>query len=295
MRIGIIINVSAGASAGRELADNVRRLFEQHDQSPRIELARGRRLLDVAQAMRDEHFNIVVAGGGDGTVSTIASQLIDSDTALGVLPLGTLNHFARDLGLPLDLGEAVETICTGEVRKVDVASVNGRTFINNSSLGIYPDQARLRKEWRAKIGRWPALIVASLIVLMRFPFLRVILEMNGKRISRRCPMMMVSNNEYMLEPGRLSERERLDCGTLGIYLLRDEGRAGLLKIALHSLVYSPEEAASFENYRAEEVLARTRRSSVRVALDGEVYRLRPPLHYRSHPRSLRVITAGVGE
>jgi YegS/Rv2252/BmrU family lipid kinase len=292
-RIGVIINVSAGATAGSELADNVYRLFEQHDCSPRVELARGSRIREVARAMRDEQFDIIVAGGGDGTVSAVASQLVESDAALGVLPLGTLNHFARDLGLPLDLDKAVEAICSGEVTSVDAASVNGKTFINNSSLGLYPDQASLRKKWRARIGRWPALVVASFIVLARFPFVRVLVEFNGQRISRRCPMMMISNNEYALEPGKLTERDRLDSGTLGVYLLRDEGRTGLLKIALHSLVYSPEDAASFENYRAEEVVVRTRRRSVRVALDGEVVRLRTPLQYRSLPRSLRVITAGV--
>ncbi|HVG17970.1 MAG TPA: hypothetical protein VNI02_02890, partial [Blastocatellia bacterium] len=188
-----------------------------------------------------------------------------------------------------DIEEAIAAICSGEVRAVDVASVNGRIFINNSSLGLYPDQARLRQVWRAKIGRWPALIVASIIVLTRFPFLRVTAEFNGKRISRRCPMLLVSNNEYRLEPGKLTERERLDKGVLGIYLLRDEGRTGLLRIALHSLAYNLGEASSFENDTATEVVVATRRRKIRVALDGEVYKFDTPLRYASMPASLRVI------
>jgi len=273
----------------QEIAEAVRRAFERHGVQARVEVASGNKLPEIARAMRDEAYDCIVAGGGDGTISTVAAQLIGHPAVLGVLPLGTLNHFARDIGMPLDIEGAVAAICSGEVRAVDVASVNGKVFINNSSLGLYPDQARLRQIWRPRIGRWLALIYASVIVLTRFPFLRIIAEFNDKRISRRCPMMVVSNNEYKLEPGKLTQRERLDKGVLGIYLLREEGRTGLLRIALHSLVYNLEEAASFEIDRAEEVVVMTRRKRVRVALDGEVYKLRTPLRYRSVPASLRVV------
>jgi diacylglycerol kinase family enzyme len=288
-KIGVLINVSAGSVTSQDIAEAVRAAFERYGVQPRVEVAGADKLPAMARAMRDEGFDCIVAGGGDGTISAVAAELAGHRTALGVLPLGTLNHFARDIGMPLDVGKAIETICTGDVRAVDVASVNGKIFINNSSLGLYPDQARLRQRWRDRIGRWPALILASVVVLTRFPFLRVIAEFNGKRLSRRCPMVVVSNNEYKLKPGNLTERERLDKGELGIYLLRHEGRTGLLRIALHSLVYSLEETTSFENDRAPEVIVMTRRRRLHVALDGEVYRLRSPLRYRSMPASLNVI------
>jgi YegS/Rv2252/BmrU family lipid kinase len=288
-KTGVIINVSAGSTARQEIAEAIRKAFDQHGVQVKVEVADGDKLPELARAMRDQAYDCIVAGGGDGTISTVASQLVGYSTALGVLPLGTLNHFARDLGMPLDIDNAVAEICSGEIRAIDVASVNGKVFLNNSSLGLYPDQARLRQAWRARIGRWPALIFASVVVLTRYPFLRVIAEFNGKRLSRRCPMMLVSNNEYKLEPGKLTERERLDCGVLGIYLLRDEGRTGLLRIALHSLVYRLEDAASFENHRATEIVVKTHRKKVRVALDGEVYKLHTPLRFRSLPASLRVI------
>lgn len=288
-KTGVIINVSAGSVSNQEVAEAVRAAFGRHGVQARVEVASGHKLPETARAMRDEGFDLIVAGGGDGTISAVAAQLAGHRAALGVLPLGTLNHFARDIGMPLDTEEAIAAICSGEVRAVDVASVNGKIFINNSSLGLYPDQARLRQVWRAKIGRWPALIIASIIVLTRFPFLRVIAEYNGKRISRRCPMLLVSNNEYKLAPRKLTERERLDKGVLGIYLLRDEGRTGLLRIALHSLAYNLEEASSFENDTAKEVVVMTRRRRIRVALDGEVYRLDTPLRYASMPASLLVM------
>jgi YegS/Rv2252/BmrU family lipid kinase len=288
-KIGVIINVSAGSATNQDIADSVRAAFERHGVQARVEVAGGDKLLKTARDMRNEGYDCIVAGGGDGTVSTVAAELVGDRVALGVLPLGTLNHFARDIGMPLDIEEAIAAICSGEVSAVDVASVNGKVFINNSSLGLYPDQARLRLLWRPRFGRWLALIFASIVVLLRFPFLRVIAEFNGKRVSARCPMMLVSNNEYKLEPGKLTERARLDKGVLGICLLRDEGRMGLLRIALHSLIYKPEEATSFETYNAAEVTVKTRRKKVRVALDGEVYKLNTPLRYKSLPASLKVV------
>ena len=288
-KVGVIINVSAGAAEGERMIDAIKALFERHGAQPLVEIAPGKRLCDVAHRMRTEQFDVVVAAGGDGTASAVASVLAGSETALGVLPMGTLNHFARDIGIPLDTEEAIAAICSGESRSIDAASVNGKLFINNSSLGLYPDQARLRQKWRGRIGRWPALILASIVVLTRFPFLRIFAKINGRTVSRRCPMMLVSNNRYSLEPGRLAERERMDEGVLGVYLLKDEGRAGLLRIALHSLIYSPEEASSFESDVAREVTVRTRRRRVRVALDGEVFQFVTPLEFKAVPGALRVI------
>ncbi|MEO5735178.1 MAG: diacylglycerol kinase family protein [Rubrivivax sp.] len=94
----------------------------------------------VTQAI-SQRADVIVAGGGDGTVSAVAAALTGGDIALGVLPLGTLNHFAKDLGLPLTLDEAVRQIAAGQTTRVDVGGVNGRVFVTNSSLGLYPDTA----------------------------------------------------------------------------------------------------------------------------------------------------------
>ena len=288
-KIGVIINATAGAAKGQELASQINSIFESNGMQARIEIVNGKQLPAMARTMRDERYDVIVAAGGDGTVSSVAAQIVGYDVALGVLPLGTLNHFARDLGIALDLKEAAAAICSGEVKTVDVASVNEKIFINNSSLGLYADQVRLRQVWRKRIGRWPALILASIVTLARFRFLRVIAKFNGRSVSRHCPLMLISNNEYKLEPGNLTERKQLDGGLLGIYLLRDEGRAGLLRIALHSFVHKLEEAASFENATAAEVIITMKHKRIHVALDGEVYKLHSPLRYSSMPGSLRVV------
>jgi YegS/Rv2252/BmrU family lipid kinase len=289
-KIGVIINATAGSMTGREFASRILEAFAQRGERARVEVANGKEVCAIAQAMRDEHCDLIVAAGGDGTVSAVASQIIACDTTLGVLPLGTLNHFARDLGIPLSLEEAVAVICEGEATAVDVGSVNEKFFINNSSLGLYADQARLRQVWRKRIGRWLALIMASIVILSRFRSARVTVNLNGKVVSRRCPLVLVSNNEYKLEPGNLSERKRMDGGQLGLYLLRDEGRAGLLRIALRSLMFRIEEAQSFESDAAVEITISTRQKRIRVALDGEAFKLDAPLRYRSMPGGLHVMT-----
>src|SRR6185503_7185385 len=129
-KIGVIINASAGSVTDKELASRVSEVFERNGAQVRIEIASGKQVAAIARSMRDERYNLIVAAGGDGTVSAVASQIVACDTELGVLPLGTLNHFARDLGLPLALEEAVAAVCTGEVTTVDLASVNDRIFIN---------------------------------------------------------------------------------------------------------------------------------------------------------------------
>src|SRR5205085_3689399 len=103
-------------------------------------------------------------GGGDGTQSAIASRLAGTQLVHGVLPLGTLNHFAKDLGIPLQLDEAVRTLAEGRVLEVDVGEVNGRVFINNSSLGLYPEIVRERELQQMRLGKskWRALASASL-------------------------------------------------------------------------------------------------------------------------------------
>ncbi len=289
-RIAAILNSTAGSRLGEAQAGQIAAAFEKRGVAAHILREKdGSKLRRVAGSLLSQGFDTLVAGGGDGTVSAVAAEVVKRDATLGVLPLGTLNHFAKDLGVPLDIEEAIEIICAGETRLVDVGSVNDHSFINNSSLGLYPDQVRVRQKWRDKLGKWPAMIIASFIVLTRFPYLRIVAELNGERVVRRCPMVLISNNRYELDPRSLGRRTELDGRVLGLYLLRDEGRAGLLRVVLHSLVYRPEDATSFENYSAAEIKISTRRRRIRVALDGEVFKLTSPLYYSTVPGRLRVL------
>lgn len=228
----------------------------------------------------------VVAAGGDGTIGAVASALAGTGATLGVLPLGTLNHFAQDLGIPLELEAAVDTLSKGRVVTIDAAEVNGRLFINNSSLGLYPaivfDRERRRgRGW----NKWLAMVWASLSVFHRFPALNLDLEAGGHGARLTTPFVFIGNNEYQLEGFNLGQRRSLDSGYLWVFVApHRSSRWGLVRLTLQALF----KRASMPAFATRELWIETARPRVRAALDGEVMLLDAPLHYRSRPRALRV-------
>jgi diacylglycerol kinase family enzyme len=142
--VEVILNASAGAGDREGARELLLKIFGEAEVSANVRLARGGEEIAALarRAASDPGCRTVWAGGGDGTVSTVASALVNTDKAFGVLPLGTLNHFAKDLGLPQDLEAAARSLLTGSTARVDAAEVNGRVFVNNSGLGIYPSIVR---------------------------------------------------------------------------------------------------------------------------------------------------------
>ena len=236
---------------------------------------------------------IIVGGGGDGTLNQVASAILASGrpAVLGILPLGTLNHFARDLDIPLELERAIAVIAAGRVAEVDTAEVNGRTFLNNSSIGLYPDivHARERQQERLGRGKWPAFVWATLGALRRFPFHTVTLCLDGQEHVRRTAFVFVGNNDYDMEGVDIGARPRLDRGQLCVYVARHAGRAGLLLFALAALFGLLHRVRGLDHLLTDRLRIEARGPRLRVATDGEVNEMEPPLEYRSRPKSLRVL------
>jgi diacylglycerol kinase family enzyme len=251
----------------------------------------GADLLTFAQRAVRGDAEIVVAGGGDGTINSVASAVIGSNKALGLLPFGTMNHFAKDLHIPLDLEGAVETIVAGHGSKVDVGEVNGHIFINNSSLGLYPSIVHKReKQQQLGWSKGPAYIWAALAIMRRYPFLSVSVSLDGKELRSRTPFVFIGNNEYEMETLNIGTRAHLDKGELSLYMANRTGRLGLVRLALRALFGRLHQEKDFVALRTQEISIETRHKHLRVALDGEVTRMAPPLHYRVRPGALRVLT-----
>ncbi len=208
LKRSIVVLLNAGSGTGNDaaLAARIAGLFEHAGASADVRLARGGDLDALLREAIARRPDVVVAGGGDGTVSTVAAALAGGEIALGVLPLGTLNHFAKDMQLPLELEPAVELIARGATRRVDVGEVNGRIFINNSSLGLYPDIVRDRERQQRRLGRgkWPALVWATLGALRRFPFLSV--RLNGRRRRGPAPDAVRLHRQQRLHDAGLRDR-----------------------------------------------------------------------------------------
>ena len=288
--IQVIVNASAGTPENATFVDHLKQRMNG-DRRFRISIAEtGPALAALLKEAVANDSRVVVAAGGDGTVNTIASSLVGTAKILGVLPTGTLNHFAKDLRLPLDLPDAIETIAKGNTAVVDVGEVNGHVFVNNSSLGLYAHIVEEReKQQRLGTGKWSAFFWAMLSVLRRYPFVDVQLTLEGLSVERRTPFVFVGNNRYEMEGFNIGARSRLDANELSLYTTRQISRMGLLVLGLRALFKRLRYDSDFLDATAREIWIHSRHRRLRVALDGEVRVLTPPLHYRIVPQSLRVI------
>ncbi|HKR01492.1 MAG TPA: diacylglycerol kinase family protein [Pyrinomonadaceae bacterium] len=292
-RPAVIINATSGADDKAQARDQLADVFGDAGIEAQILLAKsGEEIIGLAERAVREKCQPIIAAGGDGTINAVASVLVDTDRTLGVLPLGTLNHFSKDLKVPLDLKEAARVCLEGRVASVDVGEVNGRIFINNSSLGLYPSIVRHREKQQERLGRgkWPAFIWATLSVLKRYPFLNVRLSTDEQRLIRRTPFLFVGNNEYEMESFNIGARSCIDAGHLSLYVAHRTGRLGLLRLAWRALFGGLRDEQDFDALCTKEIWIETRRPKrLRVATDGEVTIMTTPLHYRVRPGALRVL------
>ena len=255
----VLVNAASGKGHSEDDIQALRALFEAAGLKAHIVLARsGEELKALAQRLALAKPAAIVAGGGDGTVNTVASVLVGTDIALGVLPLGTLNHFARDARIPADVGLAVQTIAAGYRAKVDVGEVNERIFLNNSSLGLYPELVHHRENQQRRLGRgkWHAMFWATLTTMRRYPFLSVRLRLDEAEATLRAPFIFIGNNEYVMEGFDIGRRPRLDAGVLSVYVTARRGRLGLVALALRALFGRLRQARDF--------IARTAHSTARA-------------------------------
>ncbi|MCI0335997.1 MAG: diacylglycerol kinase family lipid kinase [Acidobacteria bacterium] len=288
--LDVIINTTSGAGADEGARLRVSEIFRSSGYHARILLAgSGTEVVELARRAARGTSMTVVAGGGDGTINAVASELLSTDKALGVLPLGTFNHFAKDLHIPLDIEEAVRTIIAGHSVRIDTGEVNGRIFLNNSSLGLYPSIVDQRdKHQRMGYGKWPAFFRAMLTVLRRYPFLHVRLKAGEQEFEGHTPFVFIGNNEYEMESLNIGRRMCLNGGKLCLYMTHRLGRLGLLQLALRALFGRLREAEDFIALCTEEIWVETRRKYIRVSMDGEVAVMMTPLRYRIRPGVLRV-------
>jgi YegS/Rv2252/BmrU family lipid kinase len=289
-RVVVILNSGAGRAGDDDIEKTVISEFERAGCLVTIRRVRsGEELISTAQDSATD-CDVIVAAGGDGTISAVASVAIQEEKVLGVLPLGTLNHFSKDLGIPQEVAGAVDVIARANIRQVDIAEVNGRYFINNSSIGLYPRLVRTR-ERRQSLGhgKWWAALWALTRIVRRYPFQNIKLQLDDNELQRKTPFLFVGNNVYEMDLYNIGARPRLDEGKLCIYLLRRSGRTGLLLLILRTLFGGLRRDKNFEEFRTTKLRVETRKSSMLVALDGEVAAMDTPLEYKIHPGELKVI------
>jgi len=234
--------------------------------------------------------DVVIAAGGDGTVSAVAGLLIGTGLPLGVLPLGTFNHFAKDLNIPMQLTEAIELLAHPTLQQIDLAEVNGRYFVNNSSIGLYPHIVHDRETQQRRLGRgkWLAFLFASLRAVRYVPFFRVSLNIEGHMLHRKTPFVFVGNNEYLAGPFTI-RRTCLNNGLLSLYVANHTTAAGFLGLTLRALFNRLDQDKDFDSRLSKRIEVDTKKRRLRIGVDGEVITMAPPLRYCIHPKALQVI------
>lgn len=288
----VLVNGEGGAasSAGDKLPDQLAQAFGAAGVRAEIRILRAAELDEaLGQAVHDDK-RIVIAGG-DGTVSCAAKYLVGTEVELALLPLGTLNHLARDLGIPADLEAAAKLAVHGRSTRIDVGDVNGQCFVNNASIGIYPSMVRRRDAPRRRaLPKWLAVLPASWEALSRIRHHRLRVDMGAGEHPLVTSLLFVGNNEYSLDAGSLGCRGTLQAGTLSVYAVARRRRLSLIWFALRALVGRIDRRADFvEIGSCREITVWSPGGSIEIALDGEVRRLASPLRFRILPSSLHAV------
>jgi len=290
MNVRAIVN-RAGGSSGDQAADEIAALFAEAGVEAKVDAVAPEDLAAaLADAAKAPGWDVVAVGGGDGTLGTAAAALADTGRPLGILPMGTLNHFARDAGIPTDLKGAVATIVNGAPRRVDIAEVNGRVFVNNSAVGLYPRMVRLREAQQER-GRSKrlAMLFASFATLRTFHRHRLRIATPGSDVPIETPLLFIGNNRYQFDLFALGRRERIDGGELCLYAVRAHNRARLLWAGLRGLFGRLDQQRDFVTLYVTEAEISSDRTALTVATDGEQQRMEMPLSCRIRPGALTIM------
>jgi diacylglycerol kinase family enzyme len=228
----------------------------------------------------------IAAIGGDGTLSAVAGIIAGTRAVLLPLPGGTLNNFTKTLGIQQDIDKALAKALKSKPSKVDVASVNGTYFINNSSIGLYPRSLRYREKVEGTVGKWPAAVVSTFRALFQFHKYHVSIGDDDFKT----PFIFIGNNDYHFDDSVDGLRDRLDAGVLSVYIVKSSRRSALLKILFASLFHKLDSVDSFDYRKTKKLVINTKKTrAVSVSHDGEVSKIRSPLTYEVHAKHLNIL------
>ena len=231
-----------------------------------------------------------LVAGGDGSVHHVAQALVNTEGVLGVVPVGSVNHLARDLQVPVDDWRAAfEVAVRGEVRQIDVGRVNGVYFINSMMLGIYPTISEYRERFRSVNNRWRAYFKAARLALHHFPHVTLVVELEGRVETLRTQMFVVAVNQYDLsQVGMVSPKTTFNDGRVSIYSLSFMGRVQFIRAAAKYFRGKIGDVEGFRSTRTTQLRVDTARRRLRVSIDGELVTMQTPLQIAAVPSSLLV-------
>lgn len=296
--VTVVLNAASGALLDRtDAAAELEALLREAGFAPRlIPTELGSLPERIAEACASPGKAVIVAGG-DGTIACAAQQASAAGVTLGILPFGTMNVLAKDLGIPTgDLKGAIAVLRDGAIREIDAAEVNGQLYFCASMLGLPARLARHREAGRGSglaVSLWYRFARAALRAFARYGAPHAQLRIDGRDVRTHVAAITITPNLLNDTTGRMLGRDRLDAGTLGLYTIRHLTLGSVVALVIRTIFRSPRNNSELRGEAAREVvvarLGRRSGKAIRVMNDGEVTLLAPPLVYRIVPRALRVI------
>lgn len=296
VRFQVILNGEGGTLRTMDLdgfSDEITTALQGAGHQVDIDIVKGAEIESaLKKASRRRGIDVIMVGGGDGTVSAAAATLMDTGKVLAILPAGTMNLFARSLGIPQDLKAAITALAQGEVREVDVASANGKPFVHQFSIGLHAKMVHLRDrmEFSSRLGKIGASFKAAYRTVLRPPALKVKLSIGDAEIVARTSGVGVSNN--LFGEGHLPYADTPDGGVLGIYVTIARERWQLLRYAINAARGKWRDNDQVEIHEAESVTVTLPGSykRYRCVIDGELCDLKRSTTLKIHKKALRVLT-----
>lgn len=295
-RVAVVYNGRSGALLARAEAspeDQLTELFAKRGVEARLApFVPGTLRMDVEALLAEEPEALFVAGG-DGTVRALAEQLAGGDVPLGILPLGTMNLLARDLGVPDDLEAAADALLAAPVDRIDVASVNDSPYLHSSMLAMLPHLGRIRERVRGQRLGVFRLADRAVRLIRRYPRMELTIVVDGEEHLTRTRAVVVSCNSLAAGPAPIPGRKRLDAGRLAVYVTRERGSWDLLEVVAKLFNGGWQQDKRIRVYEGKTVEVRsTRLALMSVMSDGENAQLATPLRYEIRPRALAVLAPG---
>jgi diacylglycerol kinase family enzyme len=239
--------------------------------------------------LKTNKYTCLVAVGGDGTVNLCANYATQFNVTLGVLPAGTLNHFAKDALIPQDLHAAAQVIIEGKTKNIDYATVEDKVFVNNASIGIYPIIVIKRQQLQTKIGKWPAAFVVTFTSLFSNNSKRISVETPNGVYKHKTSMLFVGNNSYHFDKIGFNNRSKLNSGKLFLYIVHDNHPLALVSSALLAFFGIRRKQMDTLLNTEGPISVHSRKVTLEVTVDGEVLILKSPINFCTHPEGMRLM------
>lgn len=248
--------------------------------------------IDIERLIKNKNqLKAVLISGGDGTISSFIKIGVETNIPIGIIPNGTFNNFAQDNNIPLEIEDALNTIALFNTKEIDVAMVNDKYFVNNSSIGLYVHSVKIRERTKKiyKLNKLTTMFFAIIRIFYLFPMIYVEIKSDGKSFKSKTPFVFVGNNKYQFDLLSLGERKSLTKGKLYVHFSKCKYRFCLIKIGFKALINRLYDEKDLIINEIDEIVISSKKKKINVAADGEIYQMNSPLRYKIIPKAIKLI------